>query len=70
MKGIIDRFEGDLAVVEIGRETKDFPRSIFPKTAKAGDVFEINGNKVTISKSDTEQRRKEIEQLMDDVWED
>ena len=42
MKGIIDRFEGDLVVVEIDGETKDFPKSIFPIEAKQGDVVLIS----------------------------
>ncbi|WP_172371530.1 DUF3006 domain-containing protein [Sporosarcina jiandibaonis] len=70
MKGIIDRFEDNWAVVEIDGETKDFERAIFPIDAVAGDVVRIEGNEVTILKDETEQLRKEIEELMDDVWED
>jgi hypothetical protein len=32
MKGIVDRFEGDLVVVEINGETKDFQGGYFLKT--------------------------------------
>jgi hypothetical protein len=70
MKGIIDRFEEDWAVVEIEGETKDFDRAIFPEEAVAGDVVEIEGDKVTILKDETKRLRKEIEELMDEVWED
>jgi hypothetical protein len=70
MKGIIDRFEEDWAVVEIEGETKDFDRAIFPEEAVAGDVVKIEGNKVTILKDETKRLRKEIEVLMDEVWED
>ncbi|MCK2000772.1 DUF3006 domain-containing protein [[Brevibacterium] frigoritolerans] len=69
MKGIIDRFEGNLVVVEIGNSTKDFDKAIFPKEAAVGDAVEIDGNHVSILKEETEKRRKEIEQLMDDVFE-
>lgn len=69
-KGIIDRFEEDIAVVEIGDMTKDFPKSIFPKAAKPGDFVEIDGDQVTILKEETEKRRKEIEDLMEELWED
>lgn len=69
MKGIIDRFEGNLVVVEIGNNTKDFDKAIFPKEAAVGDVVEINENHVTVLKDETEKRRKEIEKLMDDVFE-
>ena len=70
VKGIIDRFEGKFAVVEIDGKTKDFPRSIFPKSTTVGDVVEINGEKVKVLKDETDKLRKEIEELMDDVWED
>ncbi|MGG1400187.1 DUF3006 domain-containing protein [Bacillus salipaludis] len=70
MKGIIDRFEEKFAVVEIEGKTKDFPKSIFPKSASVGDVVEINGDTVKVLKEETEKLRREIEELMDDVWED
>jgi hypothetical protein len=70
IKGIIDRFEGQFVVVEINGKTKDFPKSIFPKEVTVGDVVEIKGEKVTVLKNETEKLRREIEQLMDEVWED
>ncbi|MDR7240858.1 DUF3006 domain-containing protein [Neobacillus drentensis] len=70
VKGIIDRFEGKFAVVEIDGKTRDFPKSIFPKSAAVGDVVEIIGDKVKVLKDETEKLRREIEDLMDDVWED
>ncbi|MBS4220268.1 DUF3006 domain-containing protein [Bacillus sp. FJAT-49711] len=70
MRGIIDRFEGDWVVVEIEGETMDFKRSIFPKEAAAGDVVDMNGDKVRILKAETDKLRKEIEELMDEVWDD
>jgi hypothetical protein len=70
MKGIIDRFEGNIVVVEIDGETQDFPKSIFPKEAEVGDVVNIDGDKVTVDKKATEKLRKEIEYLMNEVWED
>lgn len=70
LKGIIDRFEGEFAVVEIDGATHDFKKSMFPKEAEVGDVVEITGDKVTVLKEETKKRRKEIEDLMDEVWED
>jgi hypothetical protein len=70
MKGIIDRFEEELVVVEINGELKDFHKNIFPPEVVAGDVVEIEGDKVTVYKSETEKLRKEIENLMEEVWED
>lgn len=70
IKGIIDRFEGDIAVVEVDGVTRDFRKSIFPKNAEPGDFVKIKGEKVIILKDETEKRRKEIEELMDELWED
>lgn len=70
MKGIIDRFEGDWVVVEINGETKDFKRGLFPNEASVGDVVKIDGGTVKILKEETEKLRQEIEDLMNDVWED
>ncbi|MHC0037922.1 DUF3006 domain-containing protein [Pseudoneobacillus sp. C159] len=67
MKGIIDRFEGDLAVVEIDGQTKDLPREILPSDAQVGDVLEIT---ITLLKEETKKLKSEIDQLMQDVWED
>ncbi|WP_121614477.1 DUF3006 domain-containing protein [Mesobacillus foraminis] len=70
IKGIIDRFEGDVAVIEVDGKTKDFPKSIFPDKVVVGDVVEIHGDMVKVLKDETEKLRKEIEDLMKDVWED
>jgi len=56
---IIDRFEGDFAVVETDRGTIDIPRSDIPSNAKEGDVLVIS-----ISESATGERKKEIDDMM------
>ena len=71
LQGIIDRFEGEIAVVEIeGTEMKDFPKSALPRDAKIGDVLIINGDEITISNENTKRLRKEINDLMDELFED
>ena len=70
MRGIIDQFEEDWVIVEIEGETRDYKRAIFPEEAVVGDVVKIDGNQVTILKDETKRLRKEIEELMDEVWED
>ena len=71
VQGIIDRFEGKVAVVEIdGGDMKDFPKSALPKGAKVGDMLIIDGDTITISKEGTEKLRKEIDDLMDELFED
>ncbi|MGE7661324.1 DUF3006 domain-containing protein [Peribacillus sp. NPDC097197] len=71
LQGIIDRFEGEIAVVEMeGTEMKDFPKSALPRDAKIGDVLIINGDEITISNENTKRLRKEIDDLMDELFED
>lgn len=38
----IDRFEGDYAVIEYGRETFNFPKALLPEGCKAGDALEFH----------------------------
>ncbi|MFJ7859852.1 DUF3006 domain-containing protein [Peribacillus sp. NPDC097206] len=71
VEGIIDRFEGKIAVVEIdGGDMRDIPKSSLPKGAKVGDMLIIDGDNITISKEGTEKLRKEIDDLMDELFED
>jgi len=69
-KGVIDRFEGEYALIEIGREIKDFPKRLVPAEAKEGDVVTITGEVITIDKKSTAKVRKAVRTLMSEVWED
>lgn len=69
-RGIIDRFEGDLAVVEFENKMKVIPIAELPLNADVGDVLLFENGKVTVSKDETEKLRKEIKDLMNEVWED
>ncbi|NLN59034.1 MAG: DUF3006 domain-containing protein [Gammaproteobacteria bacterium] len=61
----IDRFEGNFAVCETEtREMVNIPLLVLPGAVE-GDIINI-----VIDKSETEQQRKKIEKLMNDVWED
>ncbi|GLI18780.1 hypothetical protein TSYNTROPHJE_05930 [Tepidanaerobacter syntrophicus] len=66
MKVIIDRFEGDFAVVELPDKTMvNMLKILLPSEAKEGDVITI-----TVDKEETKSRKAHIEKLMNDVWED
>jgi len=69
-KGIIDRFEGDLAVVEFNDTMEDIPKDKLPKEAAVGDVLVFNGDKITIDTKETAKLKQEIEDLMDELFED
>jgi D-Tyr-tRNAtyr deacylase len=65
MKVIIDRFEGEYAVVEIEDGTFGrISKAILPG-AKEGDVVLVE-----IDHGETQKRRKKIQKLMDEVWND
>ncbi|KNZ40606.1 DUF3006 domain-containing protein [Acetobacterium bakii] len=61
---IIDRFEGEFAVVELSDKTFiNIPLSELPKSSKEGDVLIIG-----IDQKETEKRKERIKDLMDDLW--
>ena len=64
MKVIVDRFEGDYAVVEIAiGKCVNIPRVLVPD-AKEGYII-----KIEIEKNETEKRKKYIKDLMNNVFE-
>jgi len=70
LKGAIDRFEGDYAVVELeDGKMKDIKRSLLPDDAKEGDVLIINEKGIKIDKEETHKRKGEINSLMDKLFE-
>lgn len=40
-KLIIDRFEGDWAIIEYGDKTIHLPKELLPKTAREGDIIDL-----------------------------
>ena len=64
MEVIVDRIEGDYAVVEIEKgKMCNLPLELVPNV-KEGDVLTI-----TINKGKTEERKNTIEELMNSVFE-
>ncbi len=70
-KGIIDRIEGKWVVVEFDDGMRDILISRFPMTVESGDVIWMDeyGH---IEKDDRERQRlsSEIDELMEELWED
>ncbi len=66
MKFIIDRFEGDIAIIEIS-ENKfvDMPRVLIPNDANEGDIINI-----CVDKDATQERLSNIKKLEESLWED
>ncbi|MBU3144543.1 DUF3006 domain-containing protein [Clostridium sp. CF012] len=70
MKGIIDRFEGDYAVVEL-RDGKmmNIHKIKLPTGVEEGMVINI-AEVITIDKAETAKRKKEIEKLTEGLWDE
>jgi len=69
-KGIIDRFEGEYAVIEFDGRTEDILRSELPAEVKPGDTLIFEEDKIIIDNEATLSRKKKIETLMDQLFED
>ncbi|MBW9156062.1 DUF3006 domain-containing protein [Clostridium sp. FP2] len=70
MKGIIDRFEGNYAVVELqGGKTINIDKRKLPIEAQEGTVIEISES-ITIDNEETLKRKKEIEKLTEGLWDE
>ncbi|MBP3379350.1 MAG: DUF3006 domain-containing protein [Ruminococcus sp.] len=54
---IIDRFEGDIAVVETDEGFRDIPRSQLPAEAEEGDVLASCDGCYVVDKEAAERRR-------------
>ena len=66
MKVIIDRFEGDFAIVELDAGVfVNMPRALVPAGAGEGSVISIE-----VDPEATNGRRESIKKLMKDVWVD
>jgi len=67
-KGIIDRFEGDFVVVEIGGVMNNIKRSDIPADAREGDVIIYDNNQWQIDRKGTKALKKEVQKLADELW--
>jgi len=63
---IIDRFEGQWAIIEYGDVTFNFPKDLLPKGIKEGNVLNIN---IEVNKKATEEHSKAMAKLVDDLFE-
>ncbi|AUG56419.1 DUF3006 domain-containing protein [Acetivibrio saccincola] len=65
MKVVIDRFEGNYAVVELeDKRVCSMPVELLPKGAKEGSVIRIE-----LDTEETDKRKERIQKLMDKLWE-
>ena len=65
---IIDRFEGDFAVVEHDDEMLNIKRTDLPENVKSGDVLIQRDERFVIDDEQTAERRREIQRLQDELF--
>lgn len=68
IKGIIDRFENEYAIIEIEGTPKVVERSDIPSEAREGDVMVFSRNTWTIDKTGTIRRSQKINNLANELW--
>lgn len=65
MNLIIDRFEGEYAVVELPDKTlANIPKKALPQEATEGDIITIAVNKI-----ETAKRKEKVRKMVEDLWE-
>lgn len=68
MTGIIDRFEGEFAVVELeNMKMINIEKNKLPQGTKEGFVINIE-NEITINYIETDKRKNKMEELTKDLW--
>lgn len=67
LKMFIDRFEGDIVVLEYESKTYNLPIAFLPSGAKEGDLIILSG---VIDEAGTKAQAEKIKNLTDDLFED
>jgi len=70
VEGIIDRFEGDLAVLETPQGMIRIKRLDLPADAGEGDVAVQKNGVWVVEQSGNRLRKEKITRLADELWED
>lgn len=66
MQCIVDRFEGDYAVIECENRMLKLPKLFLPAEAREGDLLEVI---VMLESEGADRLKAETEKLMEAVWE-
>lgn len=68
MTGIVDRFEGNFAVVQLySGKIIDIAKSKLPMNIKEGYVINV-GKNITVNYEETKKRKEEIEKLSKELF--
>ncbi|MEQ8237377.1 MAG: DUF3006 domain-containing protein [Syntrophomonadaceae bacterium] len=66
--GIIDRFEGQYALVEIAGNIRSISRRRLPEEAREGDVIVLQGRKWKVDQEATQERQNYLAELAENLW--
>jgi hypothetical protein len=66
MQCIVDRFEGDYAIIEYYGKMLNLPKVFLPMEIREGDVLDVI---ILLDYDETNRLKSEIKELMNDVWE-
>lgn len=67
---VLDRFEGEFAVIEDNGVIKNIPRELLAEDIKEGSVIVKKGEKYILDKENSAARRKKISELQNSLFED
>ncbi|MBB6216396.1 hypothetical protein HNQ80_002496 [Anaerosolibacter carboniphilus] len=56
---VLDRIEGDWAMVEYGKTMLQLPKTLLPENAKEGDILQIH---ISVNKEQTNNRKERLEE--------
>jgi hypothetical protein len=63
---VLDRFEGEYALIEMNRRIFHIPKVLLPKSAKEGDVITIQ---ITVDKEATANKKQSADKLAGELFE-
>lgn len=63
MKYVIDRFEGEYAVIEVNNTTVDMPKILLPDNAKEGSIIEIR-----VLENESQTKKEEMQQRLNKLF--
>ncbi len=67
-KGVIDRFEGEFALVETDEGVLQIAKIRLPEGVKEGDCVIIDGDQITVGHEDTVNRKAEMERRLKSLF--
>lgn len=63
MKYVIDRFEGEFAVIETDSGTVDMPKCLLPKETCEGSIIEIN-----VLEQETKEQKEKMQERLNNLF--